>query len=152
MPTSSSARKMTATDVAAFPGKLVAALAKHANRRVFPTPAGTLLYHATRTSSLDAIRTGGGLVPLAGRSHPCAGALSADWDASKAGLVSMSTTVAGAGAMGGTSTLLRTTSTGVGGPVWRSVYGTEVRTTSTIPASDLEMKVGAAWVPLVPVA
>lgn len=105
---------------------------------------GDDLYHMTQEENLTSIRAAG----LAPKKLEWGGP-----DASKDGVVSFSTTEAGAGAMGRKSVLLRVTLTGAhvaAGIDWWSAGGTETRTTQTFARGDIMLydKPTSSWVAL----
>jgi hypothetical protein len=100
------------------------------------------LYHATSTAAVGAIRVSG-LTTRDARNLPAQ-------DPSKDAFISAATTVAGAGSLSSSSTLLRFRPSQVPGtPPWKS-YGAagEVRSMSAVPANVLERRVGTNWVPI----
>lgn len=118
-------------------------LAKHEGQAQANFAAVPYLYHATR-ADLRATLERTGLQPRDPR-------WTGTYDASKDGFLSMATTESGAGAMGGRQIMLRISTARVAalGLDFRTVSATEVRTTSAIPANELEIKGAAGWGPLV---
>jgi hypothetical protein len=118
-------------------------LGKHQGQAAANFAAVPYLYHATR-ADLRATIERTGLQPRDPR-------WTGTYDASKDGFLSMATTEAGAGAMGGKQIMLRISTARVAalGLDFRTVSATEVRTTSAIPANELEIKGATGWGPLV---
>ena len=125
--------------------KRAAWLIKHNARVNAVRPAGGYLYHCTQAINLPPIARDG-LMPK-----------KPEWgtpDASKDGILSMATAIGGAGAMGGKSVMLRASWDELAalGIRFKIVKGTEVRTTSPIPAANLRKRKVVdgvpTWVPL----
>lgn len=122
-------------------------LDKHNKRKAAPKPGGGYLYHCTQASNVPLIVAANGLMPKQA-------AWGSGADASKDGILSMAITEAGAGSMGGKSAMLRVAWTDLValGIEFKSVFGTEVRTTQTIPLDVLRRKTKlgnlVTWEPL----
>ena len=108
---------------------------KHADRKNAAKPLGGFLFHCTKEANLTLIIAAGGLAPK-----------QAAWgegaDASKDGILSMSITEKGAGAMGGKSVMLRVAWDDLAAlnMEFKTVFGTEVRTMKMIPLAHLRRK------------